>query len=118
MWGDVRPGREAAGMANYRETTEALTQLQAEGKIRDFAWYFAAQSGPNFCIIRGETEALMEFSAAPEVMASNMKAALVNEDFQWGLYVTGEAVDGMMGLFMQTAEQVTSAVVVCEAVTT
>ena len=32
-------------MANYRETTEALTQLQAEGKIRDFAWYFAAQTG-------------------------------------------------------------------------
>ena len=65
MWGDVRPGREAAGMANYRETTEALTQLQAEGKIRDFAWYFAAQAGPNFCIIRGETEALMEFSPHP-----------------------------------------------------
>ena len=74
-------------MANYRETTEVLTQLQAEGKIRDFAWYFAAQAGPNFCIIRGETEALMEFSAAPEAMASNMKAAPVNEGFQWGLYV-------------------------------
>jgi hypothetical protein len=105
MWGDPRPGREAAGMASYRETTEALTQLQAEGKIRDFAWYFAAQTGPNFCIIRGETEALMAFTAAPEAMASNMKAALVNEDFQWGLYVTGEAVDAMMGLFVQTAEQ-------------
>ena len=105
MWGDARPGREAAGMANYRETTEALTQLQAEGKIRDFAWYFAAQAGPNFCIIRGETEALMAFSASPEAMASNMKAALVSEGYQWGLYVTGEAVDGMMVLFSQTAEQ-------------
>jgi hypothetical protein len=105
MWGDVRPGREATAMANYRETTEALTQLQAEGKIRDFAWYFAAQAGPNFCIIRGETEALMEFSAAPEVMAANMKSALVNEGFQWGLYVTGESADAMLGLFVQTAEQ-------------
>ena len=106
MWGDVRPGREAAAVANYRETTEALTQLQAEGKIRDFAWYFAAQTGPNFCIVRGETEALMAHSAAPEAMASTMKTALVTEGYQWGLYVTGEAVDGMMGLFSQTAEQV------------
>jgi hypothetical protein len=92
-------------MANYRETTEALTKLQAEGKIRDFAWYFAAQAGPNFCVIRGETEALMALSAAPEVMASNMKGALVNEGFQWGLYVTGESAEAMMGLFVQTAEQ-------------
>ena len=105
MWGDARPGREAAGMASYRETTEALTRLQAEGKIRDFAWYFAAQAGPNFCIIRGETEALMEFSAAPEAMVSNMKAALVNEGYQWGLYATGESAEAMLGLYVQTAEQ-------------
>jgi hypothetical protein len=105
MWGSVRPGREAAGMANYRETTENLTQLQAEGKIRDFAWYFAAQAGPHLLIVRGETEALMAHTAAPEFMAANMKTALINEGYQWGLYVTGEAVDGMMGLFSQTAEQ-------------
>ena len=34
-----------------------------------------------------------------------MKAALVNEGFQWGLYVTGESADAMLGLFVQTAEQ-------------
>lgn len=105
MWDSIRPGREAAGMANYRETTEALTQLQAEGKISDFAWYFAAQTGPNFCIIRGEPEALMAFTASPEVMAANMKAALVNEGFQWGIYTTGESAEAMLGLFVQMAEQ-------------
>ena len=106
MWGGTRPGREAAGMANYRETTEALTQLQTEGKIRDFAWYFAAQTGPNLLIVRGEPEALMAFSASPEVMAANMKAALVSEGFQWGLYTTGESAEAMLGLFVQVAEQV------------
>ncbi len=35
-----------------------------------------------------------------------MKAALVNEGFQWGLYVTGEPAEAMLGLFVQTAEQV------------
>ena len=105
MWGDVRPGREATAMANYRETTEALTQLQAEGKIRDFAWYFPAQTGPNFIIVRGEAEALMEFSASPEAMVSNMKATLVSEGFQWGLYATGESAEAMLGLYVQTAEQ-------------
>ena len=45
-------------------------------------------------------------SSAPEVMAANMKAALVNEGFQWGLYVTGEPAEAMLGLFVQTAEQV------------
>ncbi len=47
----------------------------------------------------------MAFSAAPETMAANMKAGLINEGFQWGLYATGEAVDAMLGLFAQKAEQ-------------
>jgi hypothetical protein len=105
LWGSVRPGREAVAVANYRETTEALNQFKAEGRIRDFEWFFAAQTGPNFCIIRGEPEALMAFTSAPETMAANMKAALINEGFQWGLYATGDAVEAMMGLFGQTVEQ-------------
>ena len=106
MWTGTRPGREATAMANYRETTEALTQLQAEGKIRDFAWYFPAQTGPNFVIVRGESEALMAVSSAPEAVASNMKAELVSEGFQWGLYATGASAEAMLGLFVQVAEQV------------
>ncbi|MCU0263763.1 MAG: hypothetical protein MUF09_08840 [Candidatus Nanopelagicales bacterium] len=105
MWGSARPGRETAAVANYRETTEALTQAQAEGKIRGFEWFLAAQTGPNLLIVRGEPEALMAFTSAPETMVANMKAALVSEGFQWGHYATGEAVEAMMGLFGQTAEQ-------------
>jgi hypothetical protein len=106
MWTGTRPGRETIAMANYRETTETLTLLQAEGKIRDFAWYFPAQTGPSFIIVRGESEALMAFSAAPEAVVSNMKATLVSEGFQWGLYATGESAEAMLGLYVQTAEQV------------
>jgi hypothetical protein len=106
MWTGTKPGREAAGMAQYREITENLTQLQAEGAIRDFAWYLAGQSGPHLCIVRGEAEALMAISSAPEAMASNMKSALINEGFQWGTYATGDSVDALMGLFVQMAEQV------------
>ena len=36
---------------------------------------------------------------------SSAAASLVSEGFQWGLYVTGESADAMMGLFLQTAEQ-------------
>ena len=74
MWGDVRPGREATAMAHYRETTEALTKLQDEGKIRDFAWYFAAQTGPNFIVVRGEMEALMEFGRAAERLLTALRS--------------------------------------------
>jgi hypothetical protein len=105
MWGSVRPGREAVSVAHYREVTEALTQSQAEGKLRDFAWYIAGQTGPNLLIVRGEPEALMAFTSEPETMVANMKAALLFEGFQWGLYATGEAVEAVMGLFAQTAEQ-------------
>jgi hypothetical protein len=38
-------------------------------------------------------------------MAANMKAALVNEGFQWGMYTTGESAEAMLGLFVQMAEQ-------------
>ena len=48
MWSGTRPGREAAAMAHCRETTDNLAQLQADGTIRDFAWYLAAQTGPHF----------------------------------------------------------------------
>lgn len=106
MWSGTRPGREAAAMAHYREITDKLTQLQADGTIRDFAWYLAGQTGPHFCIVRGEAETLKAISGAPEIMASNMKSALLNEGFQWGLYATGEAVDAMMGLYVQVAGQV------------
>jgi hypothetical protein len=41
--------------------------------------------GPNFSIIRGEPEALMAFTSAQETMVANMKAALINEGFQWPL---------------------------------
>jgi hypothetical protein len=35
-----------------------------------------------------------------------MRAALLNEGFRWGPYVTGDSVDATMGLFVETAEQV------------
>jgi hypothetical protein len=77
----------------------------SEGRIRDFECFFAARTGPNFCVIRGEPEALMAFTSAQETMVANMKAALINEGFQRGLYATGDAVEAMMGLFGQTVEQ-------------
>ena len=106
MWSGARPGREAAAMAHYQEVTDNLAKLQADGTIRDLAWYLAAQTGPHFCIVRGEAEALMALTAAPETMAANMKGALLYEGYQWGLYATGETVDTTMGLFVQMAEQV------------
>lgn len=105
LWGSIRPGREAAAVPNYRETTEALTRFKAEGRISGFEWFFAAQTGPNFLIVRGEPEALMAFTTAPETMAANMRASVISEGFQWGHYATGEAVEAMMGLYGQTVEQ-------------
>jgi hypothetical protein len=93
-------------LANYRETTENLTKLQAEGRIRDFAWYFAGQTGPNLCIVRGEPEALMAITSSPEAMVANMKSSLLNEGFQRGLYATGESAEAMLGMYVQLAEQV------------
>lgn len=105
MWSEARSGREAAAMENFREVTDNLTRLQAEGAIRDFAWYLAAQAGPHFCIVRGEAEALMAFSMAPQSMAANMQSVLLNEGFQWGLYATGGTVDVLLGQYAQMAEQ-------------
>jgi hypothetical protein len=105
VWSSIRPGWETAAVPNYRATTEALAQFKAEGKIRDFEWFFAGQTGPNFLIVRGESEALMAFTSAPETMAANMRAAVISEGFQWGLYATGDAVEAMMGLYGLTVEQ-------------
>ena len=38
-------------------------------------------------------------------MAANIRGTLLNEDFEWGLYATGEAAEMAAEAFVQIAEQ-------------
>jgi len=86
-WKDVVPGRElAAGVAT------------------DYAW-FVGEPSTSYLIIRGEFESLMPFVASPEYQAIALKAGMVNTDFSSGWFFTGEAVDGVMGMYGELASQ-------------
>ena len=104
-WRGVRPGMVKASAGNKATIDARMAKLQAEGKITDFAWYLASQGGPSMLIVRGPAESLMAGGSDMEDMALQMKSALINEDFTWGMYATGATVDAMMGLFYQAAEE-------------
>lgn len=104
-WTGPRPGMVKASAAQKVEVDAGMVKLQSEGKITDFAWYLASQGGPHMLIVRGPAESLMALSGDMDQMALRMKSAMINEGFTWGMYSTGATVDAMMGMFLQTADE-------------
>jgi hypothetical protein len=94
-----------AAAAHKAASDARMTRLQEEGKITDFAWYLASQGGPHLCIVRGPAESLMAAGGDMEELALQMRSALINEGFTWGMYATGESVDAIMGMFLQAADE-------------
>lgn len=81
---------------------EAVGDL--DGVATDYAW-FVGEPSTSYLIIRGEFESLMPFVASPEYQAIALKAGMVNTDFSSGWFFTGEAVDGVMGMYGELASQ-------------
>lgn len=104
-WTGTVPGREDASKALMEDSNAYSDKLVAEGRISDYAWYLSTQGGTSYFIVRGETEALMANLADPELLALNTRSGLINLDFRWGLYVTGDTVPLMAGMFFQTASE-------------
>jgi hypothetical protein len=50
-------------------------------------------------------ESLQTLRATPEMQMLNMRAALVNEAFQYGFFARGDSVDMVMGAFGAAVEQ-------------
>ncbi len=103
-WKGVIPGRESASAQLYREGTAMLQRDLNDGRITDFAWY-VGQPSTAYLIIRGEMESLAQLVASPEWQAAIMQAGLVNADFNFAWYYTGDTVDGMMQAWEQAAAQ-------------
>jgi hypothetical protein len=105
-WSGTKPGREAASVALMNEVSEVMGHMQATGRITDFAWFIGAQGGPHVMVVRGDGEALMGLSADRAIMALTTRAMIVNEDFGWGFYATGDAAQAQAGLFLEMATHV------------
>lgn len=103
-WSGSVPGREAASIALMNEATDVMTHMRDTGKITDFAWFIGAQGGPHFAVVRGPLEALMALGADRTIQALNARGTLVNQDFTWGFYVTGDAAVGQVGLFLELSK--------------
>jgi hypothetical protein len=103
-WSRSVPGREAAAAAVMQEATEVMAGMQAAGKIQDFAWYIGGQGGPHFAVVRGPAEQLMMLSGEDAIRSINMKAGLVNDDFTWGFYATGDAALAQVAFFNEVAK--------------
>ena len=70
-----------------------------------YSWY-VGQPSTSMLILKGEFEALAQFMSTQEIQAVIMKAGLVNTDFNFGWYYTGETVDGLMDMYADFAKQV------------
>ena len=106
-WTGTVPGREDASKSLMEDSNAYGDKAVADGWASDYAWYLSTQGGTNVFIVRGEMEALMAHLGDPELLALNTRAGLINVDFRWGMYVTGDSAPLMAGMFYQTASQLT-----------
>lgn len=100
-WSTPVPGREARGAEFMGETNSRLEKYVADGTISDYSWYISGHSSNGLLIMRGEMEKLTELQGDPELLTANIKGSLLNEDFEWGYYATGDTVDLLMGVYEQ-----------------
>jgi hypothetical protein len=100
-WSAVVPGRERKALAFMSETNRLLDRYVTEGRVEDYTWYLSGNDAGGLVIVRGELEKLGELQNEPEQVAANVRGGLLNQDFRWGMYVTGETVDLMVALFEQ-----------------
>jgi hypothetical protein len=100
-WSTPVPGREAKGVAFMAETNARLEKYVADGRISDYAWYISGHSSHGLLIMRGEMDKLSELQGDPESLTANVKGSLLNEEFEWGYYATGDTVDLLMGVYEQ-----------------
>jgi hypothetical protein len=100
-WSAVVPGREAKGLEFMRETNARLDKYVADGRISDYAWYISGHDSGGLMIMRGEMETLSELQKDPESLTGNVKGSLLNQDFEWGYYATGDTVDLLAGVYEQ-----------------
>jgi hypothetical protein len=105
-WSKPVPGREAKGVEFMGETNARLEKYVADGTISDYAWYISGHSSSGLLIMRGEMEKLSELQSDPESLTANVKGSLLNVDFEWGYYVTGDTVDLLMGVYEQEVSAV------------
>lgn len=102
-WTGIVPGREREAFQLRREADEFYGKLLAEGKIDDVSWYLGFD-GPNFWIMRGDEDTLREIEMMPEAMLITLKAGLINTDYGYGVFATGDAAEAMFDMMERTAK--------------
>jgi len=104
-WSGVVPGREAASKELMNDINAFSDKSVADGAITDYAWYLSAQGGIHLFVVRGEMEQLTAMAASPEMLVFNTRGGLINKDFSWGYYATGDSVVALADLFYGSAAQ-------------
>ena len=104
-WTGTVPGREAASKRLMEDSIAYSEKKVANGVISDYAWYLSTQGGTNLFIVRGEMESLDALLADPELTLLNARSGLINQDYHWGIYATGDSVPMMSEMFFATAAQ-------------
>jgi len=105
-WTGTVPGREAASKKLMEDSIAFSEKSVANGRISDYAWYLSTQGGTSFCIVRGEMETLIGALADPELNLLNARSGLINQNFHWGIYATGDSIPMMFEMFLATSAQV------------
>ena len=104
IWEGAVAGREAAALELMEEVSAFYDAAQADGRIIDYAWYSSSMLGMNQLVVRGELPELMALQNTPEVAMINVKGMLVNQQFRWGYFGTGELTKQMAGLWGEAAK--------------
>jgi hypothetical protein len=102
-WSGIVPGREVAARRVMQDVSAFYDKLVAAGRITGYAWYISPTAGDGLLVARGEADQLAAVEQEPEAMTLTMRSIHVCTDFGGGLYLTGDSVEPLVALFVETA---------------
>jgi hypothetical protein len=101
-WGAGVPGREAKGLEVFGKAIEYFEGLSKKGVIQGHREYISltGQAG-GFMLIEGEAKELLALLTTPEVLALNVQAEAIVQDFSIQVFGGGtdQAIQELIGSY-------------------
>jgi hypothetical protein len=101
-WGAGIPGREAKGLEVFGKAIEFFEGLSKKGRIHGHREYIALTgTDGGFMLVEGDTKELLTLLAEPEILALNVQAAAIVQDFTIQVFAGGndQAIQELMGTY-------------------
>ena len=103
-WNGVVRGREAQALAVLGESLEFWEKMAADGKC-DPPQVYGGPTGNGMKIIHGDPDQLAQLIASDEYTRILTKVQFVAEEWDYGIWLTGDAMNEQLGQWMEIGKE-------------